>query len=74
MSKHVGVLMGSGRKDPLDEVIIYTITDESKLNDIGVRAIAGVCKNAIFISLTTELFYVYRDGSFKRIIPRRLNS
>lgn len=74
MNKSIGVLMGSGRKDPLDEVMIYTVTDESKLNDVGIRAIAGICKNAIFISLTTELFYVYRDGNFKVIIPKHLNS
>lgn len=70
--KHIGFISG-GNKDPLDEVMIYTVTDESKLNDIGVRAIAGVCKNAIFISLTTELFYVYKDGAFKLIVPKHLN-
>lgn len=72
-NKHIGVLMGGRTPNPLDEVMVYTVTDESKLNDIGVRAIAEVCKNAIFISLTTELFYIYRDGSFRLIIPKHLN-
>lgn len=71
--KRVGFVSGGIKKDPLDEVMIYLVTDETKLNDIGVRAIAGVCKNAIFISCTTELFYVYRDGDFKVIFPKKLN-
>lgn len=71
-SNHTGVIIGKVEKDPLDEIMIYTVTDEYKFNDIGIRALAGVCKNAIFISLTTELFYTYRDGQFKLIIPKHL--
>ena len=55
-NKNTGILIGRKERDPLDEVMVYTVTDESKLYDVGIRAIAGVCKNAIFISLTTELF------------------
>lgn len=69
--KHVGFIVGNKREDPLDEVMIYTITDETKLEQC--RVIAGMCKKAIFISLTTEYFYIYRNGEFKMVIPKHLN-
>lgn len=71
--KHTGILIQGKGKDPLDDVMVYTVTDESKLNEISVRAIAGVYKNAIFISLTTEMFYTFKDGEFKMVIPKHLN-
>ena len=72
-TKRIGIAIGGQEKANLDEIMIYTVTDESKLNEIGIEAIAGICKNAIFISLTTEYFYKYTDGKFVRIIPKHLN-
>ena len=69
-NKHIGIVMGGIEKSFSDEIMIFTITDESKLQQC--RYIAGICKKAVFISLTTELFYVYRDGEFKMVVPKHL--
>lgn len=68
--KHIGVVMGGMEKSFSDEIIIFTVTDETKLQQC--KYIAGICKKAVFISLTTELFYVYRDGEFKMVVPKHL--
>lgn len=68
--KRVGFIIGEGKKDTLNDVMIYTITDETKLEQC--KLIAEIFKNAIFISLTTELFYVYKNGEFKMVVPKHL--
>lgn len=70
MEKHIGVIIGKIEKSLSDEIMIFTVTDESKLQQC--KYIAGICKKAIFISLTTELFYVYKGGEFKMIVPKHL--
>lgn len=69
-NKHIGIVMGGIEKSFTDDIMIFTITDETKLEQC--KYIAGMCKNAIFISLTTEIFYVYRNGEFKIAIPKHL--
>lgn len=68
--KRVGFIIGEGKKDTLNDVMIYTITDETKLEQC--KLIAEIFKNTIFISLTTELFYVYKNGEFKMVVPKHL--